>query len=238
MSSTMYTTAEGVMVVTHVHPPAPVGDGLPQCVGIRKFSKNQPNVLGTIQIIVGLTVLLFGIVTVINADSLGAFSGFFVWGPLVYITAGSLTVAAGRYLKRCLVNAAMALCVIAALFSTTGTILYSLDAAGILSRCYSSDSFYPCYLYQSRSQGFSGVLAFFNLLELIVSIVVAGLACNASCHCCGEPSTVFVYPQASASPVVPAAAQPVPQLENNFNKPQLPGASGQTQPPTYDSVIG
>ncbi|XP_069372545.1 membrane-spanning 4-domains subfamily A member 15-like isoform X2 [Paralichthys olivaceus] len=192
MSSTMYTTAEGVMVVTHVHPPAPVGDGLPQCVGIRKFSKNQPNVLGTIQIIVGLTVLLFGIVTVINADSLGAFSGFFVWGPLVYITAGSLTVAAGRYLKRCL----------------------------------------------SRSQGFSGVLAFFNLLELIVSIVVAGLACNASCHCCGEPSTVFVYPQASASPVVPAAAQPVPQLENNFNKPQLPGASGQTQPPTYDSVIG
>ncbi|XP_034442429.1 membrane-spanning 4-domains subfamily A member 15-like isoform X2 [Hippoglossus hippoglossus] len=194
MSSSMYTTAEGVLVVTHVHPfphGAPQGAGLPHCVGVQKFSKNHPTVLGTIQIMVGLIVLLFGIAMAIPADTIAAFSGLWVWGTLVYITAGSLTVAAGRYLTRSL----------------------------------------------GRMAGFSGVLAIANLLELIVSIVVAGIACNATCNCSGEPRSVIVIPAALGLPEVPAAAPPVSQVQNNSKDSQQPRATGEPEPPTYDSVI-
>uniref|UniRef100_A0A4W6D368 Uncharacterized protein n=1 Tax=Lates calcarifer TaxID=8187 RepID=A0A4W6D368_LATCA len=100
MSSSVSTTTGGVVVVTHVHPTPQ--DGEPQRpVGIQKFVKGRPMILGTIQIIIGLMTLLFGIVMAINADTLGVFSGFFIWGALIYIAAGSLTVAAGKSLNRC-----------------------------------------------------------------------------------------------------------------------------------------
>ncbi|KAG7229541.1 hypothetical protein INR49_031965 [Caranx melampygus] len=95
----------GVVVVTHVHPvPQNGGNGGPQhYVGINIFSKGRPLELGTIQIILGLMFLMFGIVMALHGDTMGVFSGIFVWGALMYITAGGLTVAAGKHLTRCLV---------------------------------------------------------------------------------------------------------------------------------------
>ncbi|XP_070758824.1 membrane-spanning 4-domains subfamily A member 4A-like [Enoplosus armatus] len=201
------TTARNVVVVTHVYP-VPEGAGHQPCVGIQKFSKGRPLVLGTVQIMVGLMVLLFGIAMAINAYTLGIYSGIFVWGALFYIAAGSLTVAAGKSLNRCLVNAALAVSVVAAVASFTATILYSLDAAGLMTPCYGSWQ-YDCYLYLSLSQGISGVLTIFHLLELIVSVTVAGHACNATCNCNSETAS---YPKG-----------PYPE--------------GQTDPPAYNAVI-
>ncbi|XP_018544854.1 membrane-spanning 4-domains subfamily A member 15 isoform X8 [Lates calcarifer] len=100
MSSSVSTTTGGVVVVTHVHPTPQ--DGEPQRpVGIQKFSRASPMAFGTVQIMIGLMTLLLGIVMAINANTLGVFSGFFVWGALIYIAAGSLTVAAGKSLNRC-----------------------------------------------------------------------------------------------------------------------------------------
>ncbi|CAB1424937.1 unnamed protein product [Pleuronectes platessa] len=201
MSSSMCTTAEGVLVVTHVHPfpqDAPRGAGLPHCVGIQKFSKIHPYVLGTIQIMVGLTVLLFGVTMGIPADTLTAFIGFWVWGALIYITAGSLTVAAGKHLTRRLVNTALG---------------------------------------WDQMMGLSGIMGLVNLLEFIVSVVVAGIACKATCNCSGEPSSVIVIPAASGLPEVPAAAPPLSQVQDDSKNPQQPRAASVPEPPTYDSVL-
>ncbi|AWP02281.1 putative membrane-spanning 4-domains subfamily A member 4A-like [Scophthalmus maximus] len=46
--------------------------------------------------------------------------------------------------------------------------------------------------------GVSGALAVFNLLELIVSITIAGYACSATCNCTQEPPSVVYVPAASA----------------------------------------
>ncbi|XP_060926456.1 membrane-spanning 4-domains subfamily A member 4A-like [Limanda limanda] len=250
MSSSMFTTAEGVLVVTHVHPSpqgapqgAPRGAGLPHCVGIQKFSKKHPCVLGTIQIMVGLTVLLFGVAMGIPADTIAAFSGFWVWGALCYITAGSLTVAAGKRLTRPLVNAALGWCVVAAVFSSVGTILYFIDIAweGWLIQCrYDQNYNYNCYnhIYENRMASLSGIMGIVNLLELIVSLVVSGIACNATCNCSGEPTSVIVMPAASGFPAVPATAPPVSQVQNDSKNPQQQRATGEPEPPTYDSVIG
>ncbi|XP_040890271.1 membrane-spanning 4-domains subfamily A member 4A-like isoform X7 [Toxotes jaculatrix] len=200
MSSTVSTTVGSVVVVTHVHP-APQGTERQHNVGIQKFMKAWPLALGTVQIMIGLMVLLFGIATVVNADTLGVYSGFFVWGALFYITAGSLTVAAGKSMNLCLVNGTLALCVIAALASCTATILYSLDAAGVLNRCsyydYESGRYW-CSLYLIRMQGFSGVLAVFHVLELVVSITVSGFACCAAYNSSSENAetltSVWMHP--------------------------------------------
>ncbi|GLD57684.1 membrane-spanning 4-domains subfamily A member 15-like isoform X1 [Lates japonicus] len=88
---------------THVHP-APQGATSQRPVGIQKFSRASPMALGTVQIMIGLMTLLFGIVLVAYPDTLGIYSGIFVWGAAIHILAGSLTVAAGKSLNRCLLG--------------------------------------------------------------------------------------------------------------------------------------
>lgn len=39
--------------------------------------------LQTVQILIGVIMLLFGIVKAVNADSLAVYSGIFVWGALM-----------------------------------------------------------------------------------------------------------------------------------------------------------
>ncbi|GLD58150.1 membrane-spanning 4-domains subfamily A member 15-like isoform X1 [Lates japonicus] len=211
MSSTVSTTVGGVVVVTHVHP-APQGAAPQHLVGIQKFTKGRPMALGTIQIMIGLITLLFGIVMAINADTLGVFSGFFIWGALIHILAGSLTVAAGKSLNRCLVNGTLGVSVLAAVVSCIATILHSLDATGIMWRsCYGysdpsnrgEDMF--CLFYQARTQGVLGVLIVFNLLELIVSITVAGYGCCAS-YSAEESSVVVISADASLTRHAPPSA--------------------------------
>ncbi|KAF0034421.1 hypothetical protein F2P81_012179 [Scophthalmus maximus] len=133
----------------------------------------------TVQIMIGLIILLFGSTMTVYADSLGVFSVIFVWGAAI-------------------VNAALGLCVIAAVASATGTILYSLDATGVMWYCYNGyDGRNDCYRYKARMHGVSGALAVFNFLELIVSITIAGYACSATCNCTQEPPSVVYVPAAS-----------------------------------------
>uniref|UniRef100_A0A4W6DYE1 Uncharacterized protein n=1 Tax=Lates calcarifer TaxID=8187 RepID=A0A4W6DYE1_LATCA len=211
MSSSVSTTVGGVVVVTHVYP-APRGAAHKRPVGIQKFIKAQPTALGTVQIMIGLMALMFGIVMVVQPDTMGVYSGIFAWGAVIvsliifmiliismlqqlmfgqtelqcfcpsllqYIIAGSLTVAAGKSLNRCMVNGALAVNILAAGVSFVATILYFLDSARIrwvTCRDYSG----TCFLYQSRTKGFMGVLAVFHSLALFVSITVAAFACRAT----------------------------------------------------------
>uniref|UniRef100_A0A4W6DVI9 Membrane-spanning 4-domains subfamily A member 4A-like n=1 Tax=Lates calcarifer TaxID=8187 RepID=A0A4W6DVI9_LATCA len=197
-------------------------------------------ILGTIQIIIGLMTLLFGIVMAINANTLGVFSGFFVWGALIYIAAGSLTVAAGKSLNRCRVIAALVLCVIAAVAACIATILYSLDASGILYfPCYDYNHDYSwhnsCYTYKSRTHGFSGVFVVFHLLALIVSITVAAFCCSATCNC-GEqaPSYVLVTADTSVTSQAPPSA---PLYTDRQPHPEESRDPTLAPPPPYTAVV-
>ncbi|GAA6216888.1 uncharacterized protein LOC108874742 [Lates japonicus] len=243
MSSSVSTTMGGVVVVTHVHP-APQGAEPKRPVGIQKFVRGWPIALGTVQIMVGLLVLLFGIIMSIHADTLGVYSGIFIWGALFYIIAGSLTVAAGKSLNRCQVNGALGVSVVAAIASCTATILYSLDAAGIIWFSYYDCNNSSCrkvlYMHQSRTQMFSGVLAVFHLLELIVSITVAGYGCSATCNCSEQPpSFVVVAGEASVTAQAPPIAQapPVSQTVSYSKNPEEPRAITLPEPPIYTTVV-
>ncbi|XP_068170508.1 membrane-spanning 4-domains subfamily A member 4A-like [Antennarius striatus] len=180
------TSTEKLVVVTHVHQIPQRGEHqLP--LGTSKFGLGQPLVLGSIQIMIGLFQLLFGITMTIDADSLGVFSGIFVWGSLIYIIAGSLTVSAGKSFNRCLVNGALGVSVVAAIVSTCAIILYIMDAAFQMFG-YCPDA-YDCHLYITRMKGFSIMMTVLHFLMLGVSIAIAGYACNATCRCNTETVT-------------------------------------------------
>nr|XP_033470432.1 membrane-spanning 4-domains subfamily A member 4A-like isoform X3 [Epinephelus lanceolatus] len=190
--------AGSVVVVTHVHP-------LPQGLGHQhyvdtpgRFSKGRLLALGTVQIMIGLMVLLFGVAMAVNADTIGVFSGIFVWGALFYIAAGSLTVAAGNSMNCCM----------------------------------------------SRMQGFSGVLAIFHFLELIVSITVAAFACNATCNCCAERPSIVSIPEngpvtthaASTFQAPSVSVANVPsQIVTGYKNPEETRPTVLSDPPPYNA---
>ncbi|XP_008319454.1 membrane-spanning 4-domains subfamily A member 4A-like [Cynoglossus semilaevis] len=235
MSSSQTNRMAGGVIITQFHP-APndpivaAGATIQQYQNkmIQKFSAGRPQVLGVIQIMVGLIVLLFGIAATPVADSVGVFSGIFVWGAALYITAGSLTVAAGKRLNRCLVKGALGVSVVAALAATAAFIIHTMDAA-LIYLCYGYPGFGPveyCYMYQLRMQGISGVLAVFNLLELIVAITVAGYACSATCNCNNVPPVVVTI-----SNEVEVRGQTAGlQFQKEFQ-------NCQPEPPLYSTVI-
>ncbi|XP_071387051.1 membrane-spanning 4-domains subfamily A member 4A-like [Centroberyx affinis] len=274
MSAPVSTATGSVVVVTQVYPapqgaapqhgpgtqvyPAPQGAAPQHGPGTQTFEQGRPQVLGTVQIMIGLLAFLFGIVMAVNAESLGVYSGVFVWGALFYVLAGSLTVAAGKSMSRCLVNGALGVSVVAAVASCTATILYSMDAAGVLLYCscygnYSCGFYDDCRRYMSQSMGVSGVLAVFSVLEFIVSISVAVYACKATCS--SAPQQVFIVsnhlPEGSrvtmqAPPTFQAGltsqAPPTSQANHEtmaFPKAPEEGSAGglSGEPPAYTTVL-
>ncbi|KAM6968148.1 membrane-spanning 4-domains subfamily A member 8-like [Aplochiton taeniatus] len=168
-----------------------------------------------------------------------------------YIIAGSLTVAADKTLNRCLVNGSLGMNIVAAIVSITGVILYSIDAAGVILFCFSypdgnseyyRDSYTTCRFLsvfsQSQTQGVSGVLAIFSLLEFTVSISVSVFACKATC--CSEPQEVFIVGNqfTYGNTVIPVASSPPFTTYETVSNPKAPEEhSNQTATYMNDRVI-
>ncbi|KAM9309383.1 membrane-spanning 4-domains subfamily A member 3-like isoform 2-T2 [Pholidichthys leucotaenia] len=221
----------GGYVVTHVIPDPQAA--APQAAPERnQFSHRQPEALGTVQIMIGIVVFLFGMVW-IPFPGVGALSGIFVWGAALFITSGSLTVAAGKSSNRCLVNTALGFNVLAAVTAGSGIIVYSLDAVFHPSfRFCDSYNSYDCFYHHiSTYSGVSIILAIFCLLELIVSIFVAAVLCCVIPCCCGdEPAPMILLNQPDPPTSVIMEAPPT------YNYPTF---SEGAQPPAYNqNVIG
>ncbi|XP_041635775.1 membrane-spanning 4-domains subfamily A member 12-like [Cheilinus undulatus] len=233
MSSAVTTTSGGLVVVTQVYPSnQPQPQEVPQAgPGTQRFIQAYPLAVGTVQIMIGAFVLLFGVVKAIQGISLGVVSGFFVWGAGFYITSGTLTVAAGKSLSRCLVNTALSFNVVSSVAAFAAIVLYSFDAAGLLDRCWR----YDCTIL---SQGFSGVLLVFHILEFAVSLTVSIFACRATCNCCDNQQHPYVhFTPAQAPPHTgPATMAVPPQQISSFPKPienQDQIFPGPNEPPAY-----
>ncbi|KAJ7992107.1 hypothetical protein DPEC_G00275120 [Dallia pectoralis] len=230
-----------------------------------RFRLGHPKALGTVQIMTGLVILLIGIVMASSQaqDSLGVLSGIFVWGSMIYVIAGSLTVAADNQLNQCLVKGSLGMNVVATIISLVGIILYSIETAGtqLYFSCYNpfnqgQNNYYGSSncpgAYWTRSSGISGVMLVLSLLEFIVSICVSSFGCKAVCQCCSccsccyTPEVIVIgeqilVPQVSSGNPNPAFV--LPSFES-LNIPKQPeGGSTNTKfiqynpPPQYTSAF-
>ncbi|XP_049335554.1 membrane-spanning 4-domains subfamily A member 15 isoform X3 [Astyanax mexicanus] len=206
-----------------------------------KFLKVHPKAMGTVQIMIGIIHLLFAIVLSVSASRAIA-SGVVFWGPVIYISAGSLSVSAEKKLNSCLVKASLIMNVFSAITAAVAILLLSLDflvQTGYDPCYYPYNNYEACQAYLqflSRTQGISGVLLVFSLLQFIISICVSAFGCKATC--CNDPMvsvvTVAPTPAACCSLTNPFYAPSRPQDVFYIANPNVNVNNTPTQnPPAY-----
>ncbi|XP_059404950.1 membrane-spanning 4-domains subfamily A member 12-like [Carassius carassius] len=154
---------------------------------LKGFFKAHPKTLGTLQIIIGVAIFLFGIVITIITFEMPVviFSGITYWGSLIYISAGSLSVAAQNKLNLCVVKASLGMNVISSITAAIAITLMSMDILIIST------------LYRSPNKNFNmviiGMLLVLSILQLIISIFISGFACKATCNTDSTVVNVALY---------------------------------------------
>ncbi|XP_063054116.1 membrane-spanning 4-domains subfamily A member 4A-like [Engraulis encrasicolus] len=238
-TSVPYNTG-GMVVVTHVYPQQGAqgnglphvypqqgaqGNGLPQTgvaapaptSGLHKFLKGEPSILGTVQIMIGIVIFLFGIVGAFH-PTLSIYSGIPFWGAIIYITAGSLTVRAYKQLGSCMVKASLGMSIVSSITAGVGIILHCLDfivPTYYFYYCDYADSYncrYGNVALRSRLWGTVGVMLVLSILQFIVSICVSAFGCKATCS--GETQPVIYANQIPAS----LLTAPLPTAPHNTSE--------------------
>ncbi|KAJ8290070.1 hypothetical protein GJAV_G00008390 [Gymnothorax javanicus] len=245
------STGGGFVVVTQVYPQQ--SGATPLCTSqgvsstLKKFLKGDPKALGTVQIMIGLLVILFGIIMSINTGYIAVYSGIVFWGGLIFISSGALSVAATNKLNRCLVRGALGMNIISTITAGIAIILFSLDFVFEWPRfgcSYDEDSYsyYSCRRlrdgYRTLSDGMKGVLLLFSILEFIISISVSAFACKAVCH--DSPQQVIYIQPTSSEGTTENLLVPPPNTHEVAVSPivsQSVMGSMPEMPPKYDELL-
>ncbi|KAF4080280.1 hypothetical protein AMELA_G00168550 [Ameiurus melas] len=196
------------------------------------FLKAEPKALGTVQIMIGLITLLFGIVLGSDFSFVLAsvVTGNLYWASIVYIIAGSLSVAAETKLHPCLVRGSLGMNVVSAVFSAVGMGVLITDFF-LYYDCYSNE---VCYRFQARSKAISGVLLVFAVLQFIISISISVFACKATC--CSETMVPFVTYANHTVTGNPQNVVYIPQAQVNMNNPVQQNIPVQQNNPVQQNI--
>ncbi|XP_067310535.1 membrane-spanning 4-domains subfamily A member 5-like [Pseudorasbora parva] len=154
---------------------------------LAEFFKAQPKALGTVQIMIGVVIFLFGIVRTIvsfRGPFISVFSGITFWGSLIYIAAGSLSVAAQNKLHLCVVKASLIMNVLSAITAVADIVLMSIEMemiSGVSYYCYDCSTYVNLY-WKTSDLGIIGIMLVFSITQFIISICISGFACKATCN--------------------------------------------------------
>ncbi|XP_053493192.1 membrane-spanning 4-domains subfamily A member 4A-like isoform X2 [Ictalurus furcatus] len=190
---------------------------------------------------IGIMTLLFGIVLSSFTVTPAIISGITVWGSLIYISSGALSVAAGNNYNSCMVKASLGMNVFSAVAAGVTLILFPVDmlyGSTLIPWCqhYYYDRYFRCdYSSVHMWNGIYGVLLVFSLLEFIISICTSAFACKVTC--CSETTLIYSQPMNSQ----PMYSQPMnsqmmnsqPMYNPAFYNPQVPQQSSVI---TYNNV--
>ncbi|KAI2668599.1 Membrane-spanning 4-domains subfamily A member 4A [Labeo rohita] len=149
----------------------------------------------TVQIMIGVMVFSLGIVYNANINRMVTISlaaGINYWGSVIYISAGSLSVAAQNKLHPCVVcihnvlksvKASLGMNVFSATTATIAILLMGLDFFNPLPPYHCSYHYYgddDCVISKGFVLGIIILLLVFSSLQFIISICIAAFACKAT----------------------------------------------------------
>ncbi|XP_040176985.1 membrane-spanning 4-domains subfamily A member 4D-like [Rana temporaria] len=149
------------------------------------FLKGKPKALGILVIVAAILEIGLGIALIFSSLSTTIISGITFWGPVFYIIAGSLTIAAQTKPNICLIRGSLGLNIISSIFSMTAVILNSVDF--IIIQCYrfnysssytNLDGYYLCQQELTRGYAVLSVLLGINLLLFCITISTSVFGCR------------------------------------------------------------
>lgn len=222
MSSTV-TTTNGMVIFTQIFPEnSPQAQELKGKSGqvneistanipghLQRFLKGEPRALGTTQIMIGITCIIFGIALAIQETTIVIYAGLPFWTSLLFIASGSVAVAASRNTNTCLVKSALALNFISAITAGISLILYIIDIAHdhmqYKKTCNDNDwhysYYYGCSYIQRRKLSFiysiQAIILIFTLLEFCIAVSLSIFGCKTTNQENRMP-TILVQPVSSS----------------------------------------
>ncbi|XP_076871963.1 membrane-spanning 4-domains subfamily A member 4A-like [Brachyhypopomus gauderio] len=147
---------------------------------VEKFLKRKPKAIGMMHITAAVVTLLLGIVLTTEAATLSVRSLFVYWGSLIYMGAGCLSFVATINPHPCVMKGLLGMNMVSVVTAAIAVILFSLDLIyGPRNDC--ANEFIMCNAFKKQTNGISGVLLVFSLLQFIISICMTLFACDATC---------------------------------------------------------
>ncbi|XP_034379446.1 membrane-spanning 4-domains subfamily A member 4D-like [Arvicanthis niloticus] len=150
----------------------------------KKFLKGEPKVLGVVQVIIALINLSIGIImmkTTFFTPPISVISMAQIWGPIMFIISGSLSIAAGVKTTKSLVISSL----------TLNTISSVLAAATSLISFFSVLIVIFHYDYEI-TRGLDVLMLILNMLEFCIAVSISAFGCKASC--CNSSEVLVVLP--------------------------------------------
>ncbi|XP_005002056.2 membrane-spanning 4-domains subfamily A member 14 [Cavia porcellus] len=167
-----------VIHVAAVPPGAPVLAGFPYAPhnALLEVLRGEPEVLGAVQILLALVIVSLGIILAVNsfvfsqAFTFIVLSAYPLWGPIIFIVTGCLTVKDknSKTLRRCVTT----MNIISSLAAATGIILIIINYTEAHKFCQKLLLISPCIIGRTLFLGLLSILFIISIVEFSISVTI------------------------------------------------------------------
>ncbi|XP_067318344.1 uncharacterized protein [Anolis sagrei] len=200
---------------------------------LQKLLKVETKTLGAIQVIIGIMHIGFGAVPIHLFSStyqpLSAAGGYHIWGGLLFIVSGSLSVAVEKRLNPCLVKCNVGMNIVSAIVALVGIVLcihelhFNQHTYETTKRYFYDDD--PINQW-SVGAGLCGLFLLFTLLELFIAVFTVYFRCQAVCYNSNDTDTVALPCTIIGNEMNPNEGNPNPPTYQQGNMSSGPMKSG------------